>query len=192
MNVSLFHQLINLPWKLLCLLGIALIGWSVRIEAPGTKRIRCSIPLNGGNPLGVSSRNTSSNSRNMKHLTIRLRNMIVAVKLDSCTFYIKSRIWPFLDRIIMSMSLTPKTFNITSTFKLSFRFTFGTSRDINFSFWCFSSRRNNQPRPDSTVFNVDQPRNTSKDPLHVPNGPRQRHWMHWFWMFQLSQNWKVR
>jgi len=22
-------------------------------------------------------------------------------------------------------------------------------------------------------------------------GPRQRHWMHWFWMFQPSQNWKV-
>jgi hypothetical protein len=48
-------------------------------------------------------------------------------------------------------------------------------------------------------IDVDQPKNTSKDPLHVPNGPMtrsktkalKRHWMHWFWMFQPSQNWKV-
>ena len=29
--------------------------------------------------------------------------MTVAVKLDSCTFYVKIRIWPFLDRIIPSL-----------------------------------------------------------------------------------------
>jgi hypothetical protein len=57
----------------------------------------------------------------------------------------------------MSMSLTPETFNTTGTFRLSFRFTFGISRDINFS-----------------LCDVDQPRNTSKDPLHVPNGPMTR------------------
>jgi hypothetical protein len=32
--------------------------------------------------------------------TVRLRIMIVAVKLDRCTFYVKIRIWPCLDHII--------------------------------------------------------------------------------------------
>jgi len=35
--------------------------------------------------------------------TVGLRIMIVAVKLHSCTFYIKIRIWPCLDRIIPSL-----------------------------------------------------------------------------------------
>jgi len=52
---------------------------------------------------------------------------------------------------IMSMSLTPETFNITSMFRLSFRFTFGTSRDINFSLWWFGSKRNKGPQLDSTL-----------------------------------------
>jgi hypothetical protein len=34
----------------------------------------------------------------------------------------------------MFISLTPETFNITSTFRLSFRFTYGSSRDINLAF----------------------------------------------------------
>jgi hypothetical protein len=41
----------------------------------------------------------------------------------------------------MFMSLTLKTFNIMNMFRSSFKLTFDTSRDINFSLWWFGLER---------------------------------------------------
>jgi hypothetical protein len=49
------------------------------------------------------------------------------------------------------MSLTLKTFNIMNMFRLSFKLTFDTSRDINFSLWWFGFGKNKEPRPESAL-----------------------------------------
>ena len=58
---------------------------------------------------------------------VGLRIMIVVIKLDNCIFYIKIRIWPFLDRIILSIfkMIRPRITNKLNGQFLSLFFFFG-------------------------------------------------------------------
>ena len=84
----------------------------------------------------------------------KIRYVTFRVDITSISNHHDSLVWTLrsimLTHPIQSISLTPETF-IMSMFRLSFRFTFGTNTDINFSLWWFGFRRNNGPRPDSTL-----------------------------------------
>jgi len=115
----LFHQLINLPLKLFSLLRIVSIGWSIRNHQQ-------VMPIHPQyNPPMVAC----------------LYNLICHSRIPNHHYPLIWTLWS-----IMSISLTPKIFNITNIFRFSFRFTCGTSRDLNFSLWWFSFGRNKGSR----------------------------------------------